>query len=72
MGAGCVLIFFGFGADILTNIIGFIYPMYKSFQTVEATGFGVSKPDKELTVDELKQRLDSCVRILMYWVVYTF
>eukprot|EP01051_Picozoa_sp_SAG22_P033030 SAG22_NODE_14248_length_380_cov_0.985765_1_plen_78_part_01 len=47
--------------------------MYKSFQVVESTGFGVSKQmEAAASVDELKERLEACVKILMYWVVYTF
>eukprot|EP01052_Picozoa_sp_SAG31_P016926 SAG31_NODE_1139_length_9713_cov_28.936863_5_plen_208_part_00 len=43
--------------------------MYKSFQTIEATGYGVTQKDHtEVTVEQL----EACVQILMYWVVYTF
>lgn len=61
-------IVFGFGANLACSVVGFVYPMYKSFQAIEMTGLGVH----EIEDGETKENLQRCVNLLMYWVVYTF
>ena len=63
-----VAFIFGVGANLACNVVGFVYPMYKSFQAIEATGLGVLESEKEATEEDLER----CVNLLMYWVVYTF
>lgn len=59
---------FGFGCDLACSVVGFVYPMYKSFQAIEQTGLGVVRSEKEATEEDLER----CVHLLMYWVAYTF
>jgi hypothetical protein len=59
---------FGFGANLACSVVGFVYPMYKSFQAIELTGLGVHEVEGGATEENLQR----CVNLLMYWVCYTF
>ena len=59
---------FGFGTNLACNVVGFVYPMYKSFQAIELTGLGCNEVDGGATEENLQR----CVSLLMYWVCYTF
>ena len=63
-----VMMIFGFGANLACNVVGFVYPMYKSFQAIELTGLGIHEIEGGATEENLQR----CVHLLMYWVVYTF
>jgi len=62
------LILCGFGMGPLSAIIGFIYPMFKSFHAIEASGLGVAASGAPMGAAEQRQ----LVVMLKYWVVYTF
>ncbi|GJJ68722.1 receptor expression-enhancing protein 5/6 [Entomortierella parvispora] len=67
------LIFFNFAGKLLSNLLGFVYPAYRSFKALESPG---KDDDKQWltywTVYGFVSILESFTDVLLYWFPFYF
>ncbi|KAF9087553.1 ER membrane protein DP1/Yop1 [Mortierella sp. GBA35] len=72
LGAGAffiVMIFFNFAGKLLSNILGWVYPAYRSFKALESPSHD---DDKQWSVYGFVSILESFTDILLYWFPFYF
>ncbi|KAG0197875.1 ER membrane protein DP1/Yop1 [Mortierella sp. GBA30] len=72
LGAGAfvmVMIFFNFAGKLLSNILGWAYPAYRSFKALETPH---KDDDKQWTVYGFVSILESFTDVLLYWFPFYF
>ncbi|KAF9411438.1 ER membrane protein DP1/Yop1, partial [Podila epigama] len=76
LGAGAVvsiLIFFNFAGRLLSNIIGFVFPAYRSFKALESPGHDDDTQWLTYwTVYGFVSILESFTDVLLYWLPFYF
>ncbi|KAF9948561.1 ER membrane protein DP1/Yop1 [Mortierella alpina] len=73
LGAGTfmtAMIFFNFAGKLLSNVLGWVYPAYRSFKALESP----SKDDDRQCVNPMLSASFNCMPVprLTYWAVYGF
>ena len=68
-----VIVFFGVGVGVLTSLLGFVYPSFKSFQAIES---GVKQDDTQWLVYWVIFALFSVAEnfadVLLYWIPFYY
>ncbi|KAG0302536.1 ER membrane protein DP1/Yop1 [Dissophora globulifera] len=64
-----LMIFFNFAGKLLSNVLGWVYPAYRSFKALETPG---PEDDKQWTVFGFVSILESFTDILLYWFPFYF
>ncbi|KAF9161920.1 ER membrane protein DP1/Yop1 [Mortierella sp. AD011] len=64
-----VMIFFNFAGKLLSNLLGWIYPAYRSFKALETPGLD---DDKQWTVYGFVAIIESFTDVLLYWFPFYF
>ncbi|KAG9072458.1 ER membrane protein DP1/Yop1 [Linnemannia hyalina] len=63
------MIFFNFAGKLLSNILGWVYPSYRSFKALESQG---QDDDTQWTVYGFVSILESFTDVLLYWFPFYF
>ncbi|KAF9137050.1 ER membrane protein DP1/Yop1 [Mortierella sp. GBA39] len=63
------MIFFNFAGKLLSNILGWVYPSYRSFKALESQG---QDDDKQWAVYGFVSILESFTDVLLYWFPFYF
>ncbi|KAF9557895.1 ER membrane protein DP1/Yop1 [Mortierella alpina] len=72
LGAGAfmtAMIFFNFAGKLLSNILGWVYPAYRSFKALETPS---KDDDKQWAVYGFVSILESFTDVLLYWFPFYF